>query len=141
MPHVAPCRTLCTACLAPLCAADFDEALAAAQGATAGPVFVFCTGEVKEETGVSWCPDCVAVESAVHSGVAAVAKAAGGGTLLVCLVNREEYRGNPEYPYRKTLGLPEGIPALLKWGRSKAVARLDGAALTVDNIVATLGDE
>ncbi|KAF0972675.1 hypothetical protein FDP41_008924 [Naegleria fowleri] len=84
-------------------------------------VFVYITGKKDTTTGKSWCPDCVVSEPIVTEDflpeVDRECKKKGLKTILVkALVERSEYKGNPQYPYRTHPDLRvKSIPTFILW--------------------------
>ena len=72
--------------------AAFDEKVAS------GDKFVvIMTGTINEETGESWCPDCVVAKPHIQRIIDA---AAGQRAFIKGIVTRDEWRGNTGHPYR-----------------------------------------
>lgn len=59
--------------------------------------------------------------------------------MLRCIVKRSEYRGNPDYAYRRHKKVKlTGVPTLMRWGRTGPVASLVEAQLLDASVIATL---
>lgn len=86
------------------------SAVVAVSSSSSRPLFVLFTGAKKEETGKSWCPDCVAAEPVIEG---ALNKIEGGCILLECPVEREQYR-SPDYLYRTNNVKLKCVPTLHK---------------------------
>jgi hypothetical protein len=85
------------------------------------PFFILFTGS-KGSNGKSWCPDCTAADPVIDSALNGLA---GGCKILVCDVNREEYR-DQNYVYRKDPRINlRCVPTLIKWRSGKILARLN----------------
>jgi hypothetical protein len=54
------------------------------------------TGSVNPRSGNNWCPDCERVKDIVERDLIAKVK----GKVLVCIVERNEWVGNFEHPYK-----------------------------------------
>ena len=118
---------------------EFEGKLAEAQGESgklSRPLFILFTGAVSPETGKSWCSDCVAADPVIHK---CLLEMEGGSVLLECPVLREEYRGNPEYLYRKhpLFGL-KCVPTLIKFDNGKVKYSLDDSQSQDEDLVRTL---
>jgi hypothetical protein len=79
------------------------------------------TGSVNPRTGRNWCPDCERVKDIVERDLIAQVK----GKVLVCIVERDEWVGNFEHPYKasellKVTGVPTAL--LIKDGKIEARA-------------------
>eukprot|EP01138_Halocafeteria_seosinensis_P003102 gb/GECG01003170.1/.p1 GENE.gb/GECG01003170.1/~~gb/GECG01003170.1/.p1 ORF type:complete len:173 (+),score=24.27 gb/GECG01003170.1/:1-519(+) len=85
-------------------------------------IFCLFTGAKDPSTGQSWCPDCDKAKPVIEE---ALRKINHPIVLLECQVNRDEYKNNPEYPYRthRTIKL-ESLPTLIRLGSSRATAKL-----------------
>lgn len=68
------------------------------------------------------CPDCDKAKPVIEEALRKVNQPI---VLLECYVNRDEYKNNPEYPYRthRTIKL-ESLPTLVRLGSSRATAKL-----------------
>lgn len=83
--------------------------------------FILFTGS-KDSNGRSWCPDCTAAEPIINDALGSVP---GGCKLLLCDVERSEYR-QPEYSYRTDARISlKCVPTLMKWSNGKCIARLN----------------
>ena len=81
---------------------------------------VIFTGDIDPATGKSWCPDCVAADPVIDLFL----EDQKNNTVLVCLVKREGYKGNPDHPYRThPLIKLQSIPTLIQFKNGKEVGR------------------
>ena len=107
---------------------EFQGAFNSVLGLTANgkiPLFLLFTGEKSQATGVSWCPDCVNAEPLINQ---TFDESSRDFVLLECLVNREHYKGNSEYPYRTLPNIAiKCIPTLIKWSDTDVSQRLNDA--------------
>jgi len=86
------------------------------------PLFVLVMGARVADTGKSWCPDCVEAEPLIHEALSKVPD----HILLECPVLREEYKGNPDYPYRTHPQLKiKSVPTFIHWTQNGPRERLD----------------
>lgn len=79
------------------------------------------TGSVNPKTGKNWCPDCERVKEQMERDLIAQAR----GKILVCIVERSEWVGNYQHPYKSSELLQvTGVPSalLIKDGRIEARA-------------------
>lgn len=117
----------------------FEDALSTAvtlSNDSAKPLFILFTGKVNEATGKSWCPDCVNADPVIEESLS---KLATGCNLLVCIVDREEYR-QPTYPYRVNSSINlKCVPTLHKWGKRGSIGSLNDSQsqqqMLVDELV------
>lgn len=77
------------------------------------PVFILFTGS-KDQSGHSWCPDCVkadpVIEQAVDDGLTDAA------TFITCFVGPREYWKDPNNPFRTHKELKiTSVPTIIKW--------------------------
>ena len=71
---------------------DFDAVVASTVEAAPGPVFVVLIGSATEETGESWCEDCVIADPLIRAAIRGVPNS----TLIECPVGqRAEYASRP----------------------------------------------
>lgn len=83
--------------------------------------FVYVTGS-KNETGEWWCSDSEKAEDLVMNKFKQVNK---NVKVLYCTVKREEYKGNPMYPYRINPILKlTAVPTLYWWNHVGELFRL-----------------
>jgi len=80
--------------------------------ATNRALMVHFTG-AEAANGTSWCGDCRLADPVLHKILYSCPKA----IVLVAKVQREAYKGNPNYPYRtnKLVRLVT-VPTVMKWG-------------------------
>lgn len=70
------------------------------------------------------CPDCVAAEPVVDAAFARCVASGKTVTLIRCPVLRAEYKGNPDFPYRKHAQIMlTAVPTLIRWGPRDPVDR------------------
>ncbi|PRP88333.1 hypothetical protein PROFUN_03247 [Planoprotostelium fungivorum] len=95
----------------------------------------------------SWCPDCTAGRlrmisySLTYQAEPHVKKVFEGKdvTLITATVERSEYRGNSEYPYRKNAQVQlKCVPTLLAWKNGSPVKRLEEGELLNDQKIEDL---
>ena len=84
----------------------------------ASRVFVLFCGNRDEETGESWCSDCVKADSVINKVVSE--QTDDNATLIVCTVGDKPSWKDPNNPFRthKTLKLT-GVPTLMEWDTPK----------------------
>jgi len=100
---------------------NFDAVLET-QLVTQSLLFVLFIGSTDVRTGKSWCPDTVKAEPLIHSALESIPN---NVTVLKCLVQRNEYKGNPNYPYRTHPEIRlQAIPTLIHWGKQGPKERL-----------------
>ncbi|KAK8815104.1 hypothetical protein WA556_007138 [Blastocystis sp. ATCC 50177/Nand II] len=81
---------------------------------------VIFTGDIDPATGKSWCPDCVAADPILDLFL----EDQQDNTVLVCLVKRDGYKGNPNHPYRlHPLIKLQSIPTIIQFKDGKEVGR------------------
>jgi len=83
-------------------------------------LYVLVIGANDPKTGVSWCGDCVQAHKPIMSRLSSL-----DCILLECPVERAEYSGKPNHPYRKHSQLKiVAVPTLIHWGNSAPKERL-----------------
>ncbi|XP_072035046.1 thioredoxin domain-containing protein 17-like [Amphiura filiformis] len=82
---------------------------------------LFCGG--KDDSGKSWCPDCVAAEPVIDK---AVSKLPDDAVFIYCSVGDKPFWKNKDNAFRtnSTLKLT-GVPTLIKWGTAKRLVEED----------------
>jgi hypothetical protein len=99
------------------------------------PLFLLFTGAKNPSTGVSWCPDCVKADPVIESELSLLD---GGYTILVCEVDREEYRSK-DYIFRKDSRINlKCVPTLIKWSNGKILASLNDSQSQIADLVKEL---
>ncbi|KAK8793688.1 hypothetical protein WA171_002821 [Blastocystis sp. BT1] len=95
---------------------------------------VIFTGDIDPATGKSWCPDCIAADPVIDLFL----EDQKNNTVLVCLVKREGYKGNPDHPYRlHPLIKLQSIPTLIQFKNGKEVGRcVEAQCRNEDNLYA-----
>jgi hypothetical protein len=85
----------------------------------------------------------VVAEPHINAALEAIVSDGTDVVLVECPVVRAEYKGNPEYPYRKHAQLMiNDIPSLLLWGKKNPVVKLQGDQLaSKESILSIVGDE
>jgi len=84
-------------------------------------LFILFTGNKDPRTNKSWCPDCVTAEPIIDAAFQMLDHC----TVLECLVEREDYKGKPQHPYRVHPKIKlKAIPTLVHWGKVSARAVL-----------------
>jgi len=97
---------------------DFDKALESAmeQAGDKRPLYLLFFGD--------WCPDCRAARPVIEESLSRI-RPGVGALLLEANVAREEYKGNPSYPYRlHHLVQLTCIPTLIKLENGAIKSRL-----------------
>ena len=83
---------------------------------------IYITGSNDPETGKSWCPDCVTSKPFIQTGID---KFLGDKKLVVAEVERSEWIGNKEHPYRTHSALQlGGVPALLMMRKDAQILKI-----------------
>eukprot|EP00026_Physarum_polycephalum_P021626 Phypoly_transcript_24989.p1 GENE.Phypoly_transcript_24989~~Phypoly_transcript_24989.p1 ORF type:complete len:132 (+),score=22.55 Phypoly_transcript_24989:94-489(+) len=91
-----------------------------ASTASGHPLFVYVIGK-RDESGKSWCPDCVASDPIVFAAL----KNLPDYTLVEAGVIRAEYKNNPSFPYRTHAQLQiKGVPTFIHWTKDGPQKRL-----------------
>lgn len=76
-------------------------------------VFVLFSGGAKDESGQSWCPDCVAAKPIIEEGLKS---APDDGIFIYCNVGNRPYWKDPNNDFRKDEKLKlTCVPTLIKW--------------------------
>lgn len=84
---------------------------------------LYFTGTKDAGTGLSWCGDCTRAEPILNDALGAVES----GIILICNVDRTEYRA-PEYLYRThPLVKLQCVPTLIKIINGKPLLKLGDA--------------
>jgi hypothetical protein len=115
--------------------AEFDAFAAALPAGSGTPdeaplLFLLFFGSEVEETGASWCPDCVMADPVIRGTLSLITRRPVH--LVECPVgSRAEYKGNAAHPYRRDPRVRlERIPTLIRWSRTGELGRLvEGACL------------
>lgn len=99
------------------------------------PLFLLFTGAKNPSTGVSWCPDCVRADPVIESELSLLKE---GYTILICDVDREEYRSK-EYVFRKDPRINlKCVPTLIKLSNGKVSASLNDSQSQISDLVKEL---
>jgi thiol-disulfide isomerase/thioredoxin len=99
-------------------------------------LFLLFFGSEVEETGASWCPDCVMADPVIRGTLARITRRAVH--LVECPVgSRADYKGNADHPYRRAPRVRlERIPTLIRWAGGREVGRLvEGECLEPDALL------
>ncbi|KAI3639361.1 hypothetical protein MIR68_002891 [Amoeboaphelidium protococcarum] len=82
-------------------------------------VFAVFYGAEDQQTGESWCPDCVMADPKIRQNVAAIEDS----VLISCSVgSRSEWKQNPQHPYKVNPLLKiSRIPTLLRFASDGSV--------------------
>eukprot|EP01133_Synstelium_polycarpum_P005886 gene5886-6809_t len=85
--------------------------------------------------GVFWCKACVTADPIFKQAFANIPTY----TLIVCSIESEGYRGNPDHVYKKD-GLIQlnGIPTLMSWTKAGPGLKYSQEEKTVENVTAFL---
>ncbi len=110
-----------------------DERIVAA--AKSSSLFVLLVASADPETGVSWCPDCVAVRDSLVDKFSALPADAA---VLEAPVARSEWAGNSAHPYRQQPFCADGVPCLLRLGPGGVESKLVEGELTEEAAVDSL---
>ena len=138
--------------------ADFDLALGDALAGRWGKagnaeveLFVLFSGALAPPghplhgKGVSWCEDCTIAEPILDRQLERLAKELGTAKSVVvlrCPVEREEYKGVPDYPYRKHPKIRLAtVPTLVHWGKRGPKERLEEQECQDETLVSDLVDQ
>eukprot|EP00004_Rigifila_ramosa_P016203 TRINITY_DN3823_c0_g1_i2.p2 TRINITY_DN3823_c0_g1~~TRINITY_DN3823_c0_g1_i2.p2 ORF type:complete len:139 (+),score=27.39 TRINITY_DN3823_c0_g1_i2:523-939(+) len=91
---------------------DFETRLKEALSEEGAAVFAVFFGS-EQDTGESWCPDCVIADPLIR----AVVREVPNSILLECPVgDRADYKNKPEHPYRTHPGIRlTSVPTLIRW--------------------------
>ena len=82
---------------------------------------VWFTGAINEQTGESWCPDCVTAKPQIDKLVEA-----GSRHILKGIVVRDEWMGNADHPYKKEANFKAaGVPTLILFEGENELHRVD----------------
>jgi len=93
-------------------------------------LLVYVVG-ARDEHGKSWCPDCVASDPILDEALSTFNKPT---IVFEAPVARAEYKGNPNYPYRKHPQIQlTGVPTLVHWTKEGPQARLVEHDITKEN--------
>jgi len=97
-------------------------------------VYVLFTGAENEETGESWCPDCVTADPVLEK---AVNEFQEREILVVkCPVIRSEYKNNSAYAYRRHKGIRlRCVPTFGRWVNHRLELKLEEAQCQDANVV------
>eukprot|EP01120_Amphizonella_sp_Union-15-10_P010877 TRINITY_DN4510_c0_g1_i1.p1 TRINITY_DN4510_c0_g1~~TRINITY_DN4510_c0_g1_i1.p1 ORF type:complete len:326 (+),score=63.15 TRINITY_DN4510_c0_g1_i1:78-1055(+) len=110
---------------------DFDNKLEIFKGKSER-LFLWFTG-TPDSDGKSWCPDCVAAEPCVFSRLDKLES----GILLECRVDRDKYKGNPDFAYRTDPRIKlAAIPTLIEWGKKGPIKTLVEGQCADEDLVA-----
>ena len=99
-------------------------------------LFFYFYGNPLQETGQSWCPDCVRADPHIRSTLESV----GNDPILVELPVgfRDDWKNNPGHAYREHPDLQiRSVPTLLKWTKEDGFSsyRLEDADCENDDIL------
>jgi thiol-disulfide isomerase/thioredoxin len=85
-------------------------------------VIVYITGTTDPATGKNWCPDCERAKPNINNIVLANAT----GKVLKCIVQRSEWSGRSDHPYKQSALLKaKGVPTLLLLQGGQVVMRAE----------------
>ena len=101
-----------------------ERIVAAAKTST---LFVLLVASADPQTGVSWCPDCVAVRDSLAAKLGALRADAA---VIEAPVARSDWAGNTTHTYRQQPFNASGVPCLLRLGPGGVEAKLTEGELT-----------
>ena len=85
-------------------------------------VVVIFTGTVDPATGKNWCPDCERAKPNLNN----ILMPNASGKVIKCIVQRSEWRGNPDHPYKKSSFLKvRGVPTVVLIREGDIIMRAD----------------
>ena len=85
-------------------------------------VVVYITGTVDPVTGTNWCPDCERAKPNITN----ILLANTTGKVMKCIVQRSEWSGRADHPYKQSpLLKARGVPTVLLIREGEVVMRAE----------------